>query len=64
MKKRHEQKLIIISLGLFVMLSIPIILLFNNIKEVLGFPAIIIYIFSICLISILTSFIIIKRHDE
>ncbi|TZF94914.1 hypothetical protein FW781_13515 [Chryseobacterium panacisoli] len=64
MKKRHEQKLIILSVGLMIAFSIPISLLFNNDREVLGYPMILIYLFAVWMISIVISFVIIKRHDE
>gem|GEM_PF-282637 len=64
MKKRHEQKLIILSIGLLIAFSIPVSLLFNSDREVLGYPMILIYIFVIWMISIIISFIIIKKYDE
>ncbi|MCP1300203.1 MULTISPECIES: hypothetical protein [Chryseobacterium] len=64
MKKRHEQKLIILSVGLMIAFSIPISLLFNSEREVLGYPMILIYLFVIWMISIVISFVIVKRHDE
>ncbi len=64
MKKRHEQKLIILSLGLLIAFSIPVSLLFNSDREVLGYPMILIYIFVIWMISIIISFVIIKKYDE
>ena len=64
MKKRHEQKLIILSFGLFILFSAPIILLFNSEKELLGFPIIYVYIFGIWMFSIIISFFIFKRYDE
>lgn len=64
MKKRHEQKLIILSVGLMIAFSIPISLLFNNDREVLGYPMILIYLFAVWMISIVISFVIVKRHDE
>ncbi|UTX48771.1 hypothetical protein [Chryseobacterium sp. MA9] len=64
MKKRHEQKLIILSFGMMIAFSIPISLLFNNEKEVLGYPMILIYLFVIWMISIIISFVIVKRYDE
>ncbi|MDR6372985.1 ABC-type sugar transport system permease subunit [Chryseobacterium bernardetii] len=64
MKKRHEQKLIILSVGLMVAFSIPISLLFNSDREVLGYPMILIYLFVVWMISIIISFIIVKRYDE
>ncbi len=64
MKKRHEQKLIILSFGLMILFSAPIILLFNSEREILGLPLIYIYIFSIWLLSIIFSFVIFKKYDE
>ncbi|MGN7866285.1 hypothetical protein [Chryseobacterium sp. 22458] len=64
MKKRHEQKLIILSIGLMIAFSIPISLLFNSEKEVLGYPMILIYLFAVWMISIVISLVIVKRYDE
>ncbi|MDQ1802901.1 MULTISPECIES: hypothetical protein [Chryseobacterium] len=64
MKKRHEQKLIILSIGLVILFSIPISLLFNSEKDTFGYPVILIYIFAVWMISIIISFIIVKKYDE
>lgn len=64
MKKRHEQKLIILSIGLIIAFSIPVSLLFNSDRESMGYPMILIYIFALWLISIIISFVIIKKYDE
>lgn len=64
MKKRHEQKLIILSIGLLIAFSIPVSLLFNSEKEVFGYPMILIYIFVIWMVSIIISFVIVKKYDE
>ncbi|WP_426477985.1 hypothetical protein ACP3T3_00405 [Chryseobacterium sp. CBSDS_008] len=64
MKKRHEQKLIILSVGLMIAFSIPISLLFNSEREVSGYPMILIYLFVVWMISIVISFVIVKRYDE
>ncbi|KAA0126973.1 hypothetical protein FY557_15350 [Chryseobacterium sp. SN22] len=64
MKKRHEQKLIILSIGLLIAFSIPISLLFNSSREVFGYPVILVYIFVVWMISIIISFVIVKKHDE
>ncbi|MEI3791828.1 MULTISPECIES: hypothetical protein [unclassified Chryseobacterium] len=64
MKKRHEQKLIILSIGLMMAFSIPISLLFNSEKDVLGYPMILIYLFAVWMISIIISFVIVKKYDE
>ncbi|SIS32059.1 hypothetical protein SAMN05421639_10237 [Chryseobacterium shigense] len=64
MKKRHEQKLIILSIGLMMAFSIPISLLFNSEKNVFGYPMILIYLFAVWMISIIISFVIVKKYDE
>ncbi|MDP9958002.1 hypothetical protein [Epilithonimonas hungarica] len=64
MKKRHEQKLIILSFGLFILFSAPMILLFNSEKELFGFPMIYAYIFGVWFFSIIISFVIFKKYDE
>ncbi len=64
MKKRHEQKLVILSIGLMMAFSIPISMLFNSEKEVFGYPMILIYLFIVWMISIIISFVIVKKYDE
>ncbi len=64
MKKRHQQKLVILSMALLIGLNIPIVLLFDSAQCLLGFPIIYIYIFSVWAFSVLLSFLIIKRYDE
>ncbi|AZA98159.1 hypothetical protein EG359_00385 [Chryseobacterium joostei] len=64
MKKRHEQKLVILSIGLMIAFSIPISLLFNSDREVLGYPMILIYLFAVWMTSIIISFVIVKKYDE
>ncbi|WP_146942267.1 hypothetical protein [Chryseobacterium hagamense] len=64
MKKRHEQKLIILSIGLLIAFSIPISLLFNSSREVCGYPMILVYILAVWMISIIISFVIVKKYNE
>lgn len=64
MKKRHQQKLVIVSLVLFIGLNLPILLLFDSSKSVFGFPAIYIYFFSIWLASVMVSLYIVKKYNE
>jgi len=64
MKKRHLQKLILVSLFLLMAFNIPLLLLFNSADEFLGFPVILFYVFSIWLVSAAVSFIIIKKYNE
>ncbi|RAK25327.1 hypothetical protein B0I03_101501 [Flavobacterium aquaticum] len=64
MKKRHQQKLVVLSLLLLLVLNLPIVLLFDSAENVLGFPVIYIYIFSIWLFSVLMSWIVVQRYYE
>lgn len=64
MKKRHEQKLIILSLALLLVFNIPFVLIFSLDGMVLGMPTFYFSVFSIWLVSIFISYIILKRHYE
>ena len=64
MKKRHEQKLIILAIALLLVLNIPFLLIFNIDGAVFGIPTFYFSVFSIWLISIIISFIILKKHYE
>jgi hypothetical protein len=64
MKKRHQQKLVIVSILLLIGLNLPIVLLFDSAEALLGFPIIYIYIFSIWLFSVLMALLIVKRYNE
>jgi len=64
MKKRHQQKLIVLTFVLLLALNLPILLLFDSIQEVFGLPAIYIFIFSVWSISIFTSLLIVSRYYE
>lgn len=64
MKKRHKQKLVILSIVLFIMFNAPVLLLFNRSEEALGFPIIYAYIFTLWLGSSVASFLVFKRFDE
>jgi hypothetical protein len=64
MKKRHEQKLILIAFSLFILLNMPLLLLFDSSQKVLGFPAIYVYIFTIWFIGIALTTYILKKFDE
>ena len=64
MKRRHAQKLIIVSWALLVLFNAPILLLFDSTKSVFGLPMIYAYLFSVWLFSSVVSFFIFKRFDE
>ncbi|CAM3524976.1 hypothetical protein FLGE108171_01585 [Flavobacterium gelidilacus] len=64
MKKRHQQKLIVLSIGLLIAFNIPIVLLFDSSTPLFGFPVIYIYIFSLWLFSVLVSMLVVNRYYE
>ncbi len=64
MKKRHQQKLIILSIALFILFNAPVLLLFNSSQKLIGLPIIYGYIFFVWAASCLTSFIIFKKFHE
>jgi 1,4-dihydroxy-2-naphthoate octaprenyltransferase len=64
MKKRHQQKLVVLSLLLLLALNLPIVLIFDSSESFLGFPIIYIYIFSAWLFSVLMSWIVVQRYYE
>jgi len=64
MKKRHEQKLIILSIGMLLILNIPLLLVFNLDGSIFGVPVFYFSIFTIWLASIIISYIILKRYYE
>ncbi|WP_304141359.1 MULTISPECIES: hypothetical protein [Mesoflavibacter] len=64
MKKRHEQKLIVLSIALFLMFNLPFVLIFNVDGHLFGIPYFYVLIFSTWLLSVVISFIVLKRHYE
>ncbi len=64
MKKRHEQKLIVLSIALFLLFNVPFVLVFNLEGAVLGIPTFYFSIFSIWLFSIIISGIVLNRYYE
>ncbi|MCP4976896.1 MAG: hypothetical protein GY931_12105 [Maribacter sp.] len=64
MKKRHEQKLIILSIGMLLILNVPFLLVFNTDGSIFGIPFFYFAVFSIWLLSIIISYIILKRYYE
>ena len=64
MKKRHKQKLVILSITLFVMLNAPVLLLFNRTQQMWGLPMIYLFIFMFWLASCIASFLIFRKFDE
>ena len=64
MKKRHQQKLLVLSVVLLVTLNLPLVLLFDSATNVLGFPLLYIYIFSVWILSVLISMLIVNKYYE
>jgi hypothetical protein len=64
MKKIHQQKLIVLSIGLLIAFNLPILLLFDSSTSFLGFPVIYIYIFSVWIFAVLLSMLVINRYYE
>ncbi|WP_298418403.1 hypothetical protein [uncultured Kordia sp.] len=64
MKKRHEQKLVVLSIALFLLFNIPFVLTFNIEGAFWGIPTFYFCIFSFWLVSIIISYIVLKRHYE
>lgn len=64
MKNRHKQKLVIISIIVFMLFNAPVLLLFNKAEGTFGLPLIYVYLFSVWLLLCVVSLIIIKKFDE
>ncbi|MDD3722429.1 MAG: hypothetical protein PHW92_08070 [Lutibacter sp.] len=64
MKKRHQQKLIVLSILLLCLFNIPIILIFNSSTTFMGFPLLYFYIFFIWIVSIIVSYVILRKYYE
>ncbi|NMH28988.1 hypothetical protein [Flavobacterium silvaticum] len=64
MKKRHIQKMILLSILLLAAFNMPLVWLFNSSVSVFGLPVIYMYFFSLFFISAVVSFVIFKRYDE
>lgn len=62
MKKRHEQKLVILSIGLVIFLNLPVIFIFNNDTDILGIPLLYAYIFFVWLLSVIITFTVLKKY--
>lgn len=64
MKKRHQQKLIVLSLILLCLFNFPLLLLFNSSTSFLGFPVIYFYIFFVWILDIFISYKILEKYYE
>ncbi|MDP2069355.1 MAG: hypothetical protein Q8K04_10340 [Lutibacter sp.] len=64
MKKRHQQKLIVLSILLLCLFNVPILLIFNSSTTFIGLPVLYFYIFFIWIVSIVVSYILLKKYYE
>lgn len=64
MKKRHEQKLIILSVVLVTLLGLPLVLIFDSDGAVFGIPTFYFSILVLWALTIIISYIVLKRHYE
>jgi len=64
LKKRHSQKLVVLSFFLMMAFNIPFVLLFNHTHEVFGFPLIYVYLFGLWLLSIFITLWVVKQYHE
>ncbi len=64
MKKRHQQKLVVLGIVLFFLWNVPFVTIFDGDFQIFGFPAFYIFIFLSWFIAILISFVILKRFYE
>ncbi|OIP47254.1 MAG: hypothetical protein COZ16_11590 [Flavobacteriaceae bacterium CG_4_10_14_3_um_filter_31_253] len=64
MKKRHEQKMILLSVGLLFVFNLPFIFIFNSKNLIFGIPIFYFSIAVICLISVIISLVILKKFYE
>ena len=61
MKKRHQQKLVLLSIVLFLMWNVPFVTIFDADFQVLGFPAFYVFIFCGWFVSIVIAFILLDE---
>lgn len=64
MKKRHQQKLVILSIALLILFNAPVLLLFNKPNIGIGLPLIYVYLFFVWGASCVSSFLIFKKYNE
>lgn len=61
-KKRHEQKLVVLSIGVMIAINLPVILIFNHADQVYGVPVLYLFLFSVWLVSILLTCNILSKN--
>ncbi|MEM1339994.1 MAG: hypothetical protein AAF717_19640 [Bacteroidota bacterium] len=64
MKKRHQQKLVVLGLVLFLLWNVPFVSIFDGEFQLFGFPAFYIFIFLSWLLAIVIAYRILKKFYE
>ncbi|MEO2052399.1 MAG: hypothetical protein ABGX00_11600 [Allomuricauda sp.] len=64
MKKRHQQKLIVISIVLFFLWNVPFITIFDGDTQFMGFPVLYVFLFLTWLVAIILAYIILRKFYE
>ena len=64
MKKRHQQKLVVLGIVLFFLWNVPFVTIFDSDFQIFGFPAFYIFIFLSWLIAIIIAYGILKKFYE
>ena len=62
MKKRHQQKLVILALGVAMAVNLPLVWIFNHLTVIAGIPLLYFYLFAVWLGSVCISYYVIRRH--
>ncbi|WP_106147704.1 hypothetical protein [Flagellimonas meridianipacifica] len=64
MKKRHQQKLVMVAIILFFLWNVPFVTIFDGDFHLFGFPAFYVFIFLSWFISIAVAYYILKKFYE
>ena len=64
MKKRHQQKLVVLAAVLFFLWNVPFVTIFDADFQILGFPAFYVFIFLSWLVSSIVAHRILKKFYE
>ncbi|MBS9462171.1 hypothetical protein LV716_17775 [Flagellimonas sp. HMM57] len=64
MKKRHQQKLVVLAVLLFFLWNVPFVTIFDGDAQLFGFPIFYVFIFLSWFVAIIVSFLILKKYYE
>ena len=64
MKKRHEQKLVILAFGLALIFNVPFVLTLSKDFVIFGIPFFYFALFLIWLLSIVISYYVLNKYYE